>query len=91
MAEESGIRADELGRKASNVHVATGVVAEAEAIRDAQARRDRMTARLTKLQNEYAAMQKDGQYQTTYDATVAEMIKNLSEMLAGKDIYQMET
>ena len=84
-------RADELGRKASNVYVATGVVVEAEAIRDAQARRDRMTARLTKLQNEYAAMQKDGQYQTTYDETVAEMIKNLSEMLDGKDLYQLET
>lgn len=84
-------RADELGRKAPNVYVATGVVVEAEAIRDAQARRDRMTARLTKLQNEYAAMQKDGQYQTTYDETVAEMIKNLSEMLDGKDLYQLET
>lgn len=83
-------RADELGRKASNVYVATGVVVEAEAIRDAQARRDRMTARLTKLQNEYAAMQKDGQYQTTYDETVAEMIKNISEMLDGKDLYQLE-
>ena len=84
-------RADELDRKASNVYVATGVVVEAEAIRDAQARRDRMTARLTKLQNEYAAMQKDGRYQTTYDETVAEIIKNLSEMLDGKDLYQLET
>lgn len=84
-------RADELGRKASNVYVATGVVVEAEAIRDAQARRDRMTARLTKLQNEYAAMQKDGQYQTTYDETVAEKIKNISEMLDGKDLYQLDT
>lgn len=84
-------RADELDRKASNVYVATGVVVEAEAIRDAQARRDRMTARLTKLQNEYAAMQKDGQYQTTYDENVAEMIKNLSEMLNETDLYQLDT
>ena len=84
-------RADELGRKASNVYVATGVVVEAEEIRDAQARRDRMTARLTKLQNEYAAMKKDGQYQTTYDETVAEMIKNLSEMLNETDLHQLDT
>lgn len=84
-------RADELGRKASNVDVATGVVAEAEAIRDAQARRDRMTARLTEMQNAYEAMKKDAQYQTTYDETVAEMIKNLSEILDGKDLYQLET
>lgn len=83
-------RADELGRKASNVNVATGVVAEAEAIQNAQARRDRMTARLTKLQNAYEAMKKDGQYQTTYDETVAEMIKNLSEILGEEDLYQLD-
>lgn len=84
-------RADELGRKASNVNVATGVVAEAEAIQNAQARRDRMTARLTEMQNAYEAMKKNAQYQTTYDESVADMIKNLSEILDGKDLYQLET
>ena len=60
-------------------------------IQNQQARKDRMTARLTKLQNEYAAMKKDGQYQTTYDETVAEMIKNLSEMLNETDLHQLDT
>lgn len=83
-------RADKLAQKMGD-KVTKSTMDEYNTIENQQARRDRMTARLTALQNAYAAMEKDGEYQTTYDQTVADMIGKLSEVLEEKDIYQLDS
>lgn len=83
-------RAEKVAQKMGE-KVTKSTMDEYRTVENQMARRDRMTARLTALQNAYAAMEKDGQYQTTYDQTVADMIKKLSEVLEGKDIYQLDS
>ena len=81
-------RADDLGRR-MNIVVTKSFIDEYNTIERQQERQSRMKEKLLDLQSAYNAMKKDPAYQTTYDETVAEMLKNLSEALDGQDIYQM--
>lgn len=83
-------RADELGRKMDTV-LTKSLLDEYGKIESQQERRDRATAKLLQLQSTYAAMGKNGEYQTVYDETVADMIGSLADIFQGKDLYQLET
>lgn len=84
-------RADRLAKRMGNPLVTKTMMEEYRNIETAQERMERTTAKLTRLKNAYAEMEKDGQYQTVYDKAVLDMIDGLSKTLDGKDIYQLDT
>lgn len=83
-------RSAALAEQAARDYVPKGAAEEARKIGTSQDRLDRMTARLADLQKAYSSLAK-GDYQNAYDDTVKGMIDSMAGMLAGKDIYQLDT
>ena len=82
-------RSAALAELAARESVPKSAAEEARKIGTAQARLDRMTARLANLQQAYRSLSK-GDYENAYDETVSGMIDSMAAALRGRDIYQLD-
>ena len=66
-----------------------GAAAQVDTAKRQNERISNTAQKLKAMRDQYKAIKNDGSMGIYYDENVAEMIKNLSEDLSGKDIYQM--